>query len=69
MGPRWRSLTTLLVPRRIMNNVADGLLLDIREVDITDLEFADEESALNRALQRILISDTERSFSSFNSSI
>lgn len=62
-------LTKPLVLRRIMNNVADGLLLDVREISTADLEFADEESALNRALQRILMSDTERSFNSFGSSI
>ena len=52
-----------------MNDVADGLLLDVREMSIADLEFTDEESALNRALQRILMSNTECGFSSFNSSI
>jgi len=55
--------------RRIMNNVADGLLLDVREINITDLEFADTESALSRALERILSSNTECNFNSFNSSI
>ena len=52
-----------------MNDVTDGLLLDVREISITDLEFADEESALSRALQRILMSNTDCGFSSFNSSI
>lgn len=52
-----------------MKDVADGLLLDVREISITDLESADEESALNRALMRILTSSTKREFSSFNSSI
>jgi hypothetical protein len=39
-----------------MNDVADGLLLDVREISITDLEFADTDSALSRALERILTS-------------
>jgi hypothetical protein len=30
-----------------MNDVADGLLLDVREISITDLEFADSNSALS----------------------
>jgi hypothetical protein len=71
-GAAWAAMAGLTKPRvlrRIMNNVTDGLLLDVREVSITDLEFADEESALNRALQRILTSNTERSFNSFGSSI
>jgi hypothetical protein len=52
-----------------MNDVADGLLLDVREISITDLEFADDESALNRALRRILTSNADCNFNSFNSSI
>jgi hypothetical protein len=52
-----------------MNDVADGLLLDVREINITDLEFADTESALSRALERILDSNADRNFTSFNSSI
>jgi hypothetical protein len=42
-----------------MNDVAEGLLLDVREISITDLEFADSDSALNRALERILFSSPE----------
>lgn len=42
-----------------MNDVADGLLLDVREISITDLGFADSDSALNRALERILLSRAE----------
>jgi hypothetical protein len=57
------------VVRRTMNDVADGLLLDVREISITDLEFTDEESALNRALRRILTSNADCNFNSFNSSI
>ena len=52
-----------------MKDVADGLLLDVREISITDLEFTDEESALDRALKRIRMSHTGCDFSSFNSSI
>lgn len=52
-----------------MNDVADGLLLDVREISITDLEFADTDSALSRALERILTSNSECNFNSFNSSI
>jgi hypothetical protein len=52
-----------------MNDVADGQLLDVREISILDLEFADAGSALSRALERILSSDPECNFNSFNSSI
>jgi hypothetical protein len=52
-----------------MNDVADGLLLDVREITITDLEFTDEEPALDRALKRILTSNTGCNFNSFSSSI
>ena len=52
-----------------MNDVADGLLLDVREISITDLELADTDSALSRALERILVSHPDRNFSSFNNSI
>ena len=52
-----------------MDDVADGMLLDVREISTTDLEFTDGESALDRALQRILVSNTECNFNSFTSSI
>jgi hypothetical protein len=52
-----------------MNDVADGLLLDVREINLADLEFDDSESALTRALERILSSNTNCNFNSFNSSI
>jgi hypothetical protein len=52
-----------------MNDVADGLLLDVREMSITDLKFTDEDSALSRALRRILKSNGDGNFHSFNSSI
>jgi hypothetical protein len=57
------------VVRRTMNDVADGLLLDVREISIDDLDFADEESALSQALRRILTSNADCNFNSFNSSI
>jgi len=62
-------LTRPPVLRRTMNDVADGLLLDVRDINITDLESSYEESALDRALQRILTSNTECNFNSFGSSI
>jgi hypothetical protein len=49
-------------------DVADGLLLDVRDMDITDLRF-DGESGLDRALERILAANSECNFNSFNSSI
>ena len=52
-----------------MNDVADGLLLDVRETSIADLEFTDGESALDLALKRILTSNACPNFNSFNSSI
>jgi len=52
-----------------MNDVADGLLLDVSEISIRDLKFADTDSALSRALERILSPDTRCDFDSFNSSI
>jgi FXSXX-COOH protein len=61
--------TRLPVLRRTMNDVADGLLVDVREISLADLEFGDEESALSRALHRILASSSDCNFNSFNSSI
>ena len=52
-----------------MNNVGDGQLLDVREISITDLEFASTGSALRGALKRILSSNPDCNFNSFNSSI
>jgi hypothetical protein len=51
-----------------MNDVGDGLLLDVREISITDLEFGDPGSALSRALERILSSRPECNFN-FNNFI
>lgn len=55
--------------RRTMNDVADGLLLDVHEISIADLEFTEPDSALNQALDRILASRPERSFAGFNNFI
>jgi hypothetical protein len=49
-------------------DVADGLLLDIRELPFDDVEFIDG-SAFDRALDRILSSNATCNFNSFNSSI
>jgi hypothetical protein len=66
---RWRAPTRKPVIRRIMNDVADGLLLDVRDLSLSDLEFADANSALSQALERILMSKPDCNFNSFNSSI
>lgn len=52
-----------------MSNVADGLLLDVSEVNFIDLDLADEDCALSLALERVLSSSGECNFNSFNSSI
>lgn len=49
-------------------NVADGLLLDVGATSVVDLLF-DDESALDRALARILSSNATANFNSFNSSM
>jgi hypothetical protein len=49
-------------------DVADGLLLDVRDISIADLHF-DDESGLDRALERILASNAECNFNSFSSAI
>ena len=51
------------------DNVADGLLLDVREVSIADLDLSDTESALFQALERLLEPNGECNFNSFGSSI
>jgi len=52
-----------------MNDVADGLLLDVRDSSLAELDFTDGESALDLALRRILKSNSECNFNSFGSSI
>lgn len=49
-------------------DVADGLLLDVHELTIDDVQLIDG-SALDRALDRVLGSNEICDFSSFNSSI
>jgi hypothetical protein len=53
------------------DDVADGLLLDIRGIDVAELQTVDEdeESPLAMALHRILESNADSRYSSFNSSI
>jgi hypothetical protein len=64
-GPPWAG--DALQPSRTMSNVADGLLLDVSDFSITSL--ASDDSGLDRALARILSSNTECNFNSFCSSI
>ena len=52
-----------------MNDVADGRLLDVRDINLSDLEFTDTESALNLALGRILGSNSDCCFNSFSESL
>jgi hypothetical protein len=52
-----------------MDDVTDGLLLDVRDISIADLEFADSGSALSQALERILVSSPDLSFAGFNNFI
>jgi FXSXX-COOH protein len=49
-------------------DVADGLLLDVREISLEDLDLA-EGSALDRALCRLLAGSQGTNFNSFGSSI
>jgi hypothetical protein len=52
------------------DNVADGLLLDVHEFNLADLELADLASTgLDLALERLLSSSSGCNFNSFNSSI
>jgi hypothetical protein len=58
------------VARRIMNeDVADGLLLDVRGISMADLLLDDEDSGLVRALNRLLSSNVDTRYNSFSSSI
>jgi hypothetical protein len=68
-GAAMAGLTRPPVLRRTMNDVADGLLLDVREITISDLETTYGESALDLALKRILMSNDCPNFNSFSSSI
>ena len=66
-GARWPKAHPTL-GRIMRNDVADGLLLDVREMSIDDVELIDG-SAFDRALERILASNDTCNFNSFNSSI
>jgi hypothetical protein len=59
------------VLRRIVNeDVADGVLLDVREVSLPELLLLDGEgSGLIKALNRLLSSNIDTNFNSFSSSI
>jgi hypothetical protein len=59
------------VLRRIMNeDVADGLLLDVREVSLSELlRQGGDESSLTKALKRLLSSNIDSNYNSFSSSI
>lgn len=50
-------------------DLADGLLLDVRTIGIADLLLEDPESGLARALDRLLSSHAEHTLSSFTSRI
>jgi hypothetical protein len=52
-----------------MNDLADGLLLDVRDSSFADQDLGDTGSALDLALERILSSNDTCNFNSFNSSI
>lgn len=51
------------------DDVTDGMLLDLSEVNMADLDLTDRESALFKALHRLLVSNDGRDFNSFHSSI
>ena len=51
-------------------DVADGLLLDVREVSLSELlRQGGDESSLAKALKRLLSSNIDSNFHSFGSSI
>jgi hypothetical protein len=51
-------------------DVADGVLLDVRAVGMADLLLLDEgSSALDKALERLLTSSADGCYNSFNSNI
>jgi hypothetical protein len=56
--------------RRIMNDdVADGVLLDVRGIDIKNLLLNGERTSLSLALERLLYAGMESNYNSFHSSI
>jgi hypothetical protein len=50
-------------------DVADGLLLDVRGVGLAELRLDDDESGLAQALSRLLTSNLGTNYNSFSSSI
>ena len=51
-------------------DVADGLLLDVREVSLSELlRQGGDESGLTKALKRLLSSNIDGDYNSFSSSI
>lgn len=52
------------------DDVADGLLLDVREVSLAELLLPEgDESSFARALERLLSSNIDSNYNSFSSSI
>jgi hypothetical protein len=53
------------------DKVADGLLLDVHEFSVDDLQLTspEESTALDLALKRILSQGAESNFNSFGSSV
>lgn len=51
------------------DDVADGLLLDVREVSLAELLPEGDESSFARALERLLSSNIDSNYNSFSSSI
>jgi hypothetical protein len=54
--------------RNMSEDVADGLLLDVRGISMADLRL-DDESALAKSLDRLLKSNVDSNYNSFGSSI
>ena len=54
-----------------MSNVTDGVLLDVREISLTDLaaEPDSQSTGFDLALERILSGDAQSCYNSFSSSI
>lgn len=50
-------------------DLADGLLLDVRGIALADPGIDDDGSALDRALQRLLTSNLDTNYNSFSSVI
>lgn len=52
------------------DDIADGVLLDLRKVSLSELLLLDgEESGVIKALNRLLSSNIDSNFNSFSSSI